>query len=119
MVRRIHKKLNYDVLPQYRVFQHKRDLIVLKRIILTLGCGILIKPTKDRNVYNLTIASKKDILTIVIPFFEKYPFYGAKWLDFKCFCEGMEIIKNKNHLKQEGLDKIKELASNMNRQRKF
>lgn len=31
----------------------------------------------------------------------------------------MGIIKNKDHLKQEGLNKIKELVSSMNRQRKF
>ena len=51
--------------------------------------------------------NREDLLTIIIPFFKKYPFYGAKWLDFKCFCQGMEIIKNKDHLRQEGLDSIK------------
>jgi hypothetical protein len=119
LIKRSNRKLGHQVLPQYRVYQHKRDIIVLKRIILTLNCGILIKPAYNRDEYTISVTNRKDLLEIIIPFFKKHPFYGAKWLDFNCFCQGMEIIKNKDHLKQEGLDRIKELISNMNRQRKF
>lgn len=77
-VKRINKKLGYDILPQYRVTQHERDLVVLKRIILTMGCGTLVKPSEGRDRYTVSVASKKDLLAIVIPFFEKYSFYGAK-----------------------------------------
>jgi len=47
---------------------------------------------------------------LVIPFFENYPIYGAKFLDFQAFCQGITIIKNKEHLTQQGLDRLKDLA---------
>jgi hypothetical protein len=56
---------------------------------------------------------------LVIPFFENYPIYGAKFLDFQAFCQGITIIKNKEHLTQEGLDRLKDLAYSMNTYRKF
>jgi LAGLIDADG endonuclease len=65
-------------LPQYRVYVDKRDIILLKRIILTLGCGIFIEPADNRDVYIVSVMKKEDLLTIIIPFFKKYPFYEAK-----------------------------------------
>jgi LAGLIDADG endonuclease len=70
--------LGHQVLPQYRVYQHKRDIIVLKRIILTLNCGILIKPAYNRDEYTISVTNRKDLLEIIIPFFKKHPFYDAK-----------------------------------------
>ena len=48
---------------------------------------------------------------------ENHPIYGAKALDFKDFCAGIHIIKNKGHLIKEGLDNIIELARGMNASR--
>lgn len=35
-------KLGYTCQPQFRVTQHERDLIVLKRIIESTGCGTIV-----------------------------------------------------------------------------
>ena len=37
-----------------------------------------------------------------------------KALDFADFCKGIEIINRKDHLTQEGLNKLKTLSSHMN-----
>jgi hypothetical protein len=91
-------RLGYTSQPQFRVYQHQRDLIVLKRIIATMGCGTLVKPTGDRDIYNISVANLKYLLTIVRPFFVKYPIYGAKFLDYMDFFKGVTIIENKGHL---------------------
>jgi LAGLIDADG endonuclease len=111
--------LGYTCQPQFRITQHKRDIIILRRIIDRLNCGILIKPYKDRNEYNLSVANIKDLSEIIVPFFKKYPLYGAKSLDFNDFCKGVFIIKKKEHLKIEGLSQLKLLAYQMNTFRKF
>ena len=41
-------KLGYTCQPQFRVTQHERDLIVLKRIIESLGCGTIVKPAPEK-----------------------------------------------------------------------
>jgi hypothetical protein len=84
-----------------------------------MGCGNLVKPSPGRDEYTINVGSTKDLISIVIPFFEKYLIYGAKALDFKYFCAGIEIFTNKGHLTKEGLDRIIELAHNMNSSRKF
>lgn len=111
--------LGYTSQPQFRITQHDRDIIVLERIIQTLKCGILIKPSINRNEYNISVANIKELSEIIIPFFKKYSLYGAKSLDFNDFCKGISIIKNKGHLTIEGLNKLKKLAYQMNRFRKF
>lgn len=112
--------LCYTCQPQFRITQHKRDFFVLTKIIKELGCGNIIKPSIDRNEYNISMMSNlKDLTEIIIPFFNNYPLYGAKLLDYKDFSKGIYIIKNKGHLNLNGLNKLKLLAYNMNTYRKF
>ena len=73
-------KLGYTCQPQFRVTQHERDLIVLKRIIESMGCGTIVRPPQDRDRYNISVANISDLINIVIPLFEKYPlspFWGG------------------------------------------
>lgn len=111
--------LGYTCQPQFRISQHERDLIVLKRIIETLGCGILVKPSLGRNEYTISVGNLKDLVLVIIPFFKKYSLYGAKLLDFNDFCDGIFILKNKGHLSKEGLNQLKILTYRMNTYRKF
>jgi hypothetical protein len=112
-------KLGYTCIPQFRITQHERDLIVLKRIIATLGCGSLVKPTGDRDRYTISVSSISDLVNIIIPLFEQCPIYGAKYKDFLDFCRGIQIIKEKGHLTLQGLNELKDLAYGMNTYRKF
>jgi len=111
--------LGYTCQPQFRITQHKRDKIILEKIIEELKCGIMVKPSIDRDEYNISVGNIKDLLEIIIPFFIKYPVYGAKSLNFKDFCKGLYIIKDKRHLELEGLNELKMLAYRMNTYRKF
>lgn len=111
-------KLGYTSRPHFRITQHERDLALLQRIIDTLGCGILHGPYSGRDRYDISVLSK-DISNIIVPFFVNYPLYGAKSLDFQCFCKGVAIIERKGHLTQQGLDELKLLAYSMNTYRKL
>ena len=118
-IKSVRMKLGYTCQPQFRVTQHERDLVVLGRIIKTLGCGNIVKPSSGRDRYDISVASIKDIATIIIPFFQEYSLYGAKYLDFQAFSDGIYIIEKKKHLTQEGLDQLKLLTYSMNTYRKF
>ena len=59
------------------------------------------------------------IIEKIIPFFNKYPILGVKYLDFLDFCKVAQIMKNKNHLTKDGLEKIKLIKTEMNRNRKI
>ena len=51
-------------------------------------------------------------------FFDKYPLLGVKSKDFSDFCIMANLIKDKAHLTQEGLNKIRQIKAGMNKGRK-
>jgi hypothetical protein len=59
-----------------------------------------------------------DIVEKIIPFFNKYQIEGLKVLDFADFCKVAQIMKNKDHLNQAGLEKICVIIAGMNTRRK-
>lgn len=65
------------------------------------------------------VVNLSDLLYIIIPFFQQYPLYSAKHLDFLDFKKGLNIYKTKDHLTSEGLRELKELAYKLNSFRKF
>jgi len=111
--------LGYTCEPKFRVTQHERDLVVLKRIIASLGCGILINPSSGRDRYDISVGNMHEIRKIIIPFFNHHPLYGAKFLDFISFCNGVYIMENKGHLTEKGLHELKLLTYSMNTYRNF
>ena len=76
-----------------------------------------------KNIYilessvGLQITKISDIVNILIPFFEKYPIAGFKSLDFSDFKKLAIMIKNKEHLTEEGFKKILKIKSSMNQNR--
>jgi len=60
--------LSYTSQPQFRIIQHYRDIFVLKKIIQTLKCGNLVRPSINRNEFNISVANLKDLTEIIIPF---------------------------------------------------
>ncbi len=65
----------------------------------------------------------KDIESKLIPFLNKYPLSSNKAKDFEDFKRVAQIIKEKKHLTQPGLDEILEISSpsgtGMNKGRKW
>ena len=68
-------KLGYTTQPQFRISQHERDLTVLNRIMESMNCGILVKLSPGRDRYTISVGNIKDIISFVIPLFEKKILY--------------------------------------------
>jgi hypothetical protein len=60
-----------------------------------------------------------DIIDIIIPFLNKHPLLGVKSKYFEDFCKGADLIKNKIHLTEEGLNQLRLIKTGMNINRKF
>lgn len=73
----------------------------------------------SNNISLLQIKNNFDIEYKVIPFFSLYPILGVKRLDFEDFKTVAELIKNKEHLNAEGLNKIIKIVEGMNLDRKL
>lgn len=90
-----------------------RDKHILESIKASWGVGEIYNHPSD-NTQRYKVSNKKDILNVVIPHFNKYPLVTQKYIDFWIFKNIMYMIEKKEHLTQEGLNKIVNLRANLN-----
>lgn len=104
-------KRGYYVRLRLTVSQHIKDELLIKDFVSLFNCGY-IYIYKDSISYS--ISKFKDIYNL-FSFFEKYKIEGVKYLDYLDFYEAAKIIKNKDHLSDEGFHQIMALKNKMNK----
>jgi LAGLIDADG endonuclease len=60
-----------------------------------------------------------DIISKIIPHFESYNLKTSKYLNYVDFKRGALIMSEKQHFTLEGISKLKDIKSDMNRARSF
>ncbi len=82
-----------------------------------LGCGT-IKPNHQFSLTDRTsvfvVRDQKDLLSRIVPFFERYPIQSGKRIQFEKFARVLLIIQKRKHLTREGFSEIVEIANEMN-----
>lgn len=109
-------RIGFQVLPEFVVVQHKKDIELLNRIRDYFNCGVVRVNHDDRMEFRVRAIS--DLSNIIIPFFKKYPLQSKKEKDFEIFSEVVSMIVNKQHLREDGIKKILFLSKEMNRKEK-
>ena len=109
-------KSGYSVILEFQLAQHSRDINLMKSIINYLDCGVIYEYSQ---IVIFKVSKFSDINDKIVPFFNKYPIIGVKYKDFLDFCKVKELMKHKEHLTLNGLEKIKEIKSGMNIGRKI
>jgi len=112
-------KAGYLVQLHFHLKLQARDRNILVKINKKLNCGnVYFQKEQRRNhtqCYRYTVSSKKDILEILIPFFQENKLQTtSKSYNFNLFCRIANLVKKDEHLKQSGVEKIKLLKSKMN-----
>ncbi len=105
--------VGYQVLPEFVVVQHQRDIQVLYALKRFFGCGVVRKNNVDR--YCLRIR-KLSCLERVCEFFTKHPLKTKKNVDFIKFRRIVQWMKEGRHLTVEGLLDMVDTALQMNTQ---
>lgn len=109
---------NGDRLPEVRlIFEielREDDEAILHEIRNVLGCGGIYRLEYERYAkwrphVKLKVSNFTDISTKIIPFFERYPLQAKKRLQFEKFCQVAEMIKSRQHLTPEGIERIRAL----------
>ena len=103
----------YQVLPEFTVVQHKRDVQLLYALKAFFDCGVVRTNHGDRMAYR--VRGIEHLLKIIIPFFIKHPLKSKKRVDFEKFRRVLLLMEAGDHLKPEGIEAIQRIASQMNR----
>ena len=105
--------VGYQVLPEFTVVQHERDVQLLHALKDFFGCGVVRTNHADRMAFR--VRDKKHLKEIIVPFFIKHSLKSQKNLDFHKFKKVLNMMEAGDHLCEDGLIKIREVASQMNR----
>jgi hypothetical protein len=101
------------VIHSIYIVQNGISKIVLSAIMDFLEFGTV---TQKSSAYQYGIHSLTNINKFIISF-KDAEFLGAKALDYRDFCIGINIINNKEHKSKEGMEKVRLLINNLNAKR--
>ena len=105
----------YQVLPEFTVVQHERDVQILYAIKAYFGCGVVRKNNGDRMAYR--VRGLKHLMERIVPFFEKHTLNTIKQNDFLKFRQILLKVQLNEHLTQRGIEEIRIIKEQMNRGR--
>ena len=105
----------FQVLPEFTVVQHERDVQLLHALKDFFGCGVVRRNHGDRMAYR--VRGKEHLLKRIVPFFFEHPLKSKKHLDFVMFRRVLLMMETGEHLTPSGIEEIRKLASQMNRGR--
>ena len=106
-------KTGVQVLPEFTVVQHERDVQLLFALKEFFGCGVVRTNHGDRMAFR--VRGKEHLLQRVVPFFVEHPLKSKKRVDFEKFRRVLLKMEAGDHLTANGVEEIREIASQMNR----
>jgi hypothetical protein len=105
--------VGYQVLPEFTVVQHERDIQILHALKAYFGCGVVRRNHGDRMAYR--VRSQEHLLQKIVPFFMAHPLKTKKNVEFLKFRDVLLLMEQDAHLARDGVDKIRAIAAGMNR----
>jgi LAGLIDADG DNA endonuclease family protein len=105
----------FQVLPEFTVVQHKRDVQILYALKSYFDCGVVRVNNGDRMAYR--VRGIQHLLERIVPFFVRHPLKTSKNVDFIKFRRVLLLMQAGLHLDREGIEQIRTIAKEMNRGR--
>ena len=106
-------KFGWEIRPSFSVSQNKDRANVLQIFKQNFGCGF-IRPDRSDKTLKYEVRSIPNLVTNVIPHFERYPLLSSKQRDFELFKDICKMMAERKHLAKEGFQKILNLAEDVN-----
>lgn len=104
-----------QVLPEFTVVQHERDVKVLHGLKSFFGCGVVRQNHGDRMAYR--VRKLEHLRERIVPFFLTHRLRTGKRQDFEKFRRVLLMMERNEHLSVEGIERIRSIATQMNRGR--
>lgn len=91
---------------------------ILNKIATFLLCNLLTrKQISTNNTYYTLTASSLESIKIIINYFNKYPLYSSKYLDYKDWEIVAKLRLNNEHYTENGISKVELVKNSMNNSR--
>ena len=114
-------KTGYQVSHEFAVTQGAKSIEVLHELKKFFKVGqVVINRRHDNHkehLHRYVVRSRKDLLEVIIPFFERNRMRTSKQQDFEKFAQCVGMVNKGYHLSYEGLISIAKITETMNRQK--
>lgn len=107
-------KTGYRIEALFSINLHKKDVKILELIKAFFGDTGNIKYETKREVVSYVIRSKKQLISTILPHFDKFPLVTQKRGDYILFKQAFELIYNNTHLTLDGLKEIVAIKASLN-----
>ena len=109
----------YQVLPEFTVVQHERDVKVLNALRAFFKCGVVRVNRKDKTSTRMAyrVRNIRHLLDIISPFFLEHQLKTQKNVEFRKFRKVLLMMDKGKHLTQEGIEEIRTITEQMNRKK--
>lgn len=104
-------KFLYRFVPTFELSQSIHDIKMMEALHTYLGVGRLVI---NRERVSIVVTSLKDIVTVILPHFEKYPLMGGKFVSYLLFRKVVLAMYDNYHLTVKGFLDILNLCYFMN-----
>ena len=104
--------MGVQILPEFMVVQHQRDVQILHALKAHFGCGVVRKNHADRMAFR--VRKFEHLRNIIVPFFMQHSLKSKKNTEFKKFCQVLTMMEKRMHLTPDGVAQIKLIAARMN-----
>jgi hypothetical protein len=102
-----------EVRPSFSLSLNEKDRRLLADLQAFFECGWIRRSRSDRT-YKYEVRSIADLLSDVLPHFERFPLTGSKARSFSGFSHVCRMIEQGDHLERHGLEEIVRIAYEMN-----
>jgi hypothetical protein len=106
-------RFGWEVRPSFSVSQNADRAELLYMIQQTWRCGF-IRPDRSDKTVKFEVRSVEDLVAKVLPHFQTFPLVSSKQIDVHKFETICVLIREGNHFKREGFEKIVRIAMEMN-----
>ena len=105
--------VGWETKPSFSVSQNEDRAQILFLMKKIFKCGFIRRDFSDKTL-KYEVRSLEDLIYRIIPHFQKYPLISAKQKDFELFKQVCFLMQKEMHKKKNGLNKIINLAFQMN-----
>jgi hypothetical protein len=114
----IAKPIRWLIAPSFQAYQHRYNVEILESLRGFFGCGRITAKGPNSDVLTYSVYRRRDLESVIIPFFESYPMLSRKHEDFLKFREIVLMMQQRLHRTDAGFRRIVELAFSMNQRGK-
>ena len=111
--------LGWQVQHEFAVTQAATSRPALEDLIEIFGCGRIVEQhrgdARRAPLLRFSVKRRRDLVDVVVPFFEERPLRTAKCADFERFATVVRMMDEGVHLTELGLRTIASITETMNR----